>query len=58
MYTQNKEHIRGILLFEFHQGNTARSAAKALNDTYGNDIVNEKTCRKWFSRFKRSDCAP
>ncbi|VUZ42446.1 unnamed protein product [Hymenolepis diminuta] len=57
MYIQNKEHIRHILLFEFHRGNTASSAAKTLKDTYGDDFVNEKTCRRWFSAgdFKKDD---
>lgn len=55
MYTPSKEHIRHVLLFEFHKGNTASSAAKTLKDTYGNDVVNEKTCRRWFSRFKKDD---
>ncbi|KAM3178714.1 hypothetical protein ACTXT7_001980 [Hymenolepis weldensis] len=55
MYTPNRDHIWHILLFGFHQGNTARStaaaaaAAKTLKDTYGNDVVNEKMCRGWFS---------
>ncbi|VUZ40160.1 unnamed protein product [Hymenolepis diminuta] len=49
MYTPNKEHIRHIVLFEFHQENTAGSAAKTLKDTYGNDVGNEKICRSWFS---------
>ncbi|VUZ55174.1 unnamed protein product [Hymenolepis diminuta] len=31
MYTPNKEHIRHILLLEFHQGNTTSSAAKNTN---------------------------
>ncbi|VUZ50483.1 unnamed protein product [Hymenolepis diminuta] len=57
MYTPNKEHIRHILLFEFHKGNTASSAAKTPKDTHGNDAVNEKTCRRWFSAgsFKKDD---
>ncbi|VUZ41817.1 unnamed protein product [Hymenolepis diminuta] len=57
MYTLNKEHIRHILLFQFHKGNTASSAAKTLKDTYGNDVMNEKTCRRWFSAggFKDDD---
>ncbi|KAF2357242.1 Reverse transcriptase RNA-dependent DNA polymerase [Trinorchestia longiramus] len=55
MYTPNKQQIRHILLFEFHEGNTASSAAKTLKDTYGNDVANEKTCRRWFSRFKKDD---
>ncbi|KAM3173204.1 hypothetical protein ACTXT7_012972 [Hymenolepis weldensis] len=49
MYTPIKEHIRHILLFEFHKGNTTSSVAKTLKDTYGNDFVNEKTCRRWSS---------
>ena len=52
MYTPIKEHIRHILLFEFHKGNTASTAAKKLKYTYENVVVNEKTCRRWFSRLK------
>ncbi|KAM3177173.1 hypothetical protein ACTXT7_005035 [Hymenolepis weldensis] len=40
--------------------NTASSAAENTpKDTYGNDIINEKTCRKWFSSggFKRMTSA-
>ncbi|VUZ56094.1 unnamed protein product [Hymenolepis diminuta] len=57
MYTPNKEHTRHNLLFESHQGNTAGSAAKTLKDTYANNVVNEKTCRRWFSAggFKKDD---
>ncbi|KAM3185002.1 hypothetical protein ACTXT7_007250 [Hymenolepis weldensis] len=38
-------------------GNTPSSAATTLKDTYGNDVVNEKTCRRWFSSggFKKDD---
>ncbi|KAM3182063.1 hypothetical protein ACTXT7_013153 [Hymenolepis weldensis] len=33
------------------------AAAKTLKDTYGNDVVNEKTCRRWLSAggFKKDD---
>ncbi|KAM3172467.1 hypothetical protein ACTXT7_014472 [Hymenolepis weldensis] len=33
------------------------AAAKTLKDTYANDVVNEKTCRRWFSAggFKKDD---
>ncbi|VUZ42823.1 unnamed protein product, partial [Hymenolepis diminuta] len=53
--TPNKEHIRHISLFEFHKGNTAGSTAKTLQDTHGNDVVNEKTYRRWVSHFKKND---
>ncbi|VUZ44117.1 unnamed protein product [Hymenolepis diminuta] len=57
MYTPNNEHIRHIVLFEFHKGNTASSAANTLKDAYANDVVNEKTCKRWFSAsdFKKDD---
>ncbi|VUZ46934.1 unnamed protein product, partial [Hymenolepis diminuta] len=57
IYTPNKDHIRHIPLFQFHRGNTASSAANTLKDTYGNDVVSEKTCRRWFSAggFKKDD---
>ncbi|KAM3185100.1 hypothetical protein ACTXT7_007056 [Hymenolepis weldensis] len=57
MYTPNKERIKHILIFDFHQGNTPSSAAKTLKNTYGNDVVNEKTYRRWFSAggFKKDD---
>ncbi|KAM3186419.1 hypothetical protein ACTXT7_004354 [Hymenolepis weldensis] len=37
--------------------NTASSAAKTLKDAYGNDVMNEKTYRRWFSAgdFKKGD---
>ncbi|VUZ54248.1 unnamed protein product [Hymenolepis diminuta] len=57
MYTPNKEHIRHILLLEFHKGGTPSSVAKTLKDTYGNNVVNKETCRGWFSpsRLKKDD---
>ncbi|VUZ56919.1 unnamed protein product [Hymenolepis diminuta] len=57
MYTPNKEHIRHIVLLEFHKGNTTSSVAKTLEDTNGSDVVNEKACRRWFSAggFKNDD---
>ncbi|KAM3187569.1 hypothetical protein ACTXT7_002070 [Hymenolepis weldensis] len=54
MYTPNKEYMRHIVLFEFQKGNTASWAvAKTLKDTYGNDVVYEKTYRR--SHFKKDD---
>ncbi|VUZ49072.1 unnamed protein product, partial [Hymenolepis diminuta] len=57
VYTPNKDHIRHILLFQFRQGNKASLAAKTLKHTYATDVLNEKTCRRWFSssRFKQDD---
>ncbi|VUZ44917.1 unnamed protein product [Hymenolepis diminuta] len=64
--TPTREHRRHISLFEFHEGNTSSSAAseaaaaKTLKDTYGNDVVNEKIRRRWFSAdgFEKDDLSP
>ncbi|KAF2358509.1 G protein-coupled receptor rhodopsin-like [Trinorchestia longiramus] len=37
------------------KGNTTISAGRRFKDTYGNDVVNKKTCRRWFPRFKKDD---
>ena len=53
MYTPSKEHLRHVLLHEFQKGGTVSSAAKSLQNTYGNNVINVKTCRRWFSCFKK-----
>lgn len=55
MYTPTKEHVRHVLLYEFQKGNTAACAAKSVQNTYGKHVVNERTCRRWFSCFKNGD---
>ncbi|VUZ41773.1 unnamed protein product [Hymenolepis diminuta] len=55
MYTPYKEQIRHILVFQFHRGNKTCSAAKAFKYTYGNDVMNEMTCRRWSPAFKKDD---
>ncbi|KAM3174760.1 hypothetical protein ACTXT7_009890 [Hymenolepis weldensis] len=44
-----------MLIYALMKGKASSAAAKALKNTYGNDVVNEKTCRRWLSRFKRDD---
>lgn len=46
IYTPSKEPTWNVLVFEFQKENTAGSAVKLLNNAYGNDVVNEKTCRR------------
>ena len=55
MYTPSKEYLRHVLLYEFQKGSTVSSAAKSLQNTYGNNVISVKTCRRWFSRFKKND---
>ena len=55
MHTTSKEHLRHVLLYEFQKGSTASLAAKSLQNTYGNNVISVKTCRRWFSHFKKND---
>ena len=55
MFIPTKEHIRHVLLYEFHKGVNASTAAKSIQNTYGNHTLNERSCRRWFSRFRSGD---
>ena len=55
MFAPSKDHIRNVLLYEFHKGVNARTATKSIQRVYGNDVVNERSCRRWFSRFRSGD---
>ncbi|XP_029639435.1 histone-lysine N-methyltransferase SETMAR-like [Octopus sinensis] len=50
-HIQSKDHIRHILLYEFHKGVNASAAAKCLHRVYRDDVVSERSCKRWFSRF-------
>ncbi|XP_014767866.1 histone-lysine N-methyltransferase SETMAR-like [Octopus bimaculoides] len=54
MFVPSKDHIRNVLLYEFHKGANASAAARSIQNTYGDDVVNE-SCRGWFSRFRSGD---
>ena len=43
-----KEHIRYCLLYEFDKKSTAAAACRNVCQVYGEDAVDESTCRRWF----------
>ena len=55
MFFPAKEHIRHVLLCEFHEGLNGIIAAKSIQSTYGNNTLNESSCRRWFSCFQSED---
>lgn len=50
--TENKVHFRHILLYHFRQGKKAVDARREICAVYGVEAVNERTCHKWYSRFR------
>ena len=43
------------MLYEFKKGNSAAEAAKNIHSVYEKECVNEKTCCRWFAKFRTGD---
>ncbi|XP_013773352.1 histone-lysine N-methyltransferase SETMAR-like [Limulus polyphemus] len=40
------------MLYEFKKGNYAAEATRNIHSAYGEECLNEKTCRRWFAKFR------
>lgn len=49
------EHIRHYFLFCFHQKKSAADSHRIICETYGENIIDVRTCANWFKRFKSGD---
>ena len=52
VFEPNFRHLREVLLFCFHLKKTAAEARRVLSSNYVKAALSERTCRKWFQRFK------
>ena len=54
----DKAHIRHCMLFQFDSQENEKNAAKAarsIRAVYGDDALDDSTCRRWFTRFSSGD---
>jgi len=54
-FVLNKEHSRIALIFCFHLKKTAAESYRLFGEAYGEHAPSQKTCERWFQRFKIGD---
>ena len=54
-FVPEKVFWRGVLLHYFNMKKTAAESHRILLEVYGEHALAERTCQKWFARFKSSD---
>ena len=54
-FVPEKVFLRGILLHYFNMKKTAAESHRILVEVYGEHALAERTCQKWFARFKSGD---
>ena len=50
-----KVFLRGVLLRYFNMKKTAAESHRILVEVHGEHALAERTCQKWFARFKSGD---
>ncbi|KIH51241.1 hypothetical protein ANCDUO_18674 [Ancylostoma duodenale] len=50
-----KSGIRYCLLYDFKRGKTAAESHRDLCGAFGQDVVSERQCQRWFLRFRSGD---
>ena len=50
-----KQHFRLIMLYYFKKGKNTTETHKKICAVYGECAVNDRTCQKWFAKFRAGD---
>ena len=51
-FVPKKVFLRGVFLHYFNMEKTAAESHRILVELYGEHALAERTCQKWFARFK------
>ena len=54
-FVPEKVFLRGVLFYYFNMKKTAAESNRILVGVYGEHALAERTCQKWFARFKSGD---
>ena len=54
-FVPEKVFLPEVLLHYFNMKKTAAESQRILVEVYGKHALDERTCQKWFSRFKSGD---
>ena len=54
-FVPEKVFLRGVLLHYLTMKKTAAESHRSLVEVYGEHALAERTCQKWFARFKSGD---
>ena len=54
-FVPEKVFLRGVLLYYFKMKKTAAEIHHILVEVFGEHALAERTCQKWFARFKSGD---
>ena len=54
-FVSEKAFLRGVLRHYFNMKEAAAESHRILVEVYGEHALAERTCQKWFARFKSGD---
>lgn len=51
----SKNHIYNVILLKYNENKSSRTAAKEINEVYGEQTVGKSTVNYWYQKFDEGD---